>query len=279
MGTNPSGGQAMGYSGPLGHPDASVVVRHRRGPRTVVFLHGFSFDGRMWEPVIDRLPADLGVVAVDLPGFGRSPVPSRAVPMHDALVGALDALGLGPVDLVGHSYGGQAAVDAALAAPERVSSLTLTGSGLTGFPTPQLWRSHMAAILAAARAGDLDTALDRWWSHPNFGPPGSRLRRILVSCSNAYTGWHWVDSTPSPVLAPATERLGEVRAPTAVLVGRADTDQARQMAEALAAGIPDSRLVVLPGGHVLPVEHPDLFTAELQRQLDASDPATRQEIR
>jgi pimeloyl-ACP methyl ester carboxylesterase len=67
--------------------------------------------------------------------------------------------------------------------------------------------------------------------------------------------------------------LGRIVAPTLVLAGDADVRAPLPVAEAIAAGIPGSRLVVLPGvGHAMSVEAPDAVTREMRSFLEALRP-------
>lgn len=75
--------------------------------RSLVLLHGLTFDHRMWDPIIDALPAHHPVLALDLPGHGASP----ALGSHDlkavadAIHAAVLAADLETPILVGHSIG------------------------------------------------------------------------------------------------------------------------------------------------------------------------------
>jgi pimeloyl-ACP methyl ester carboxylesterase len=63
-----------------------------------------------------------------------------------------------------------------------------------------------------------------------------------------------------PLDPPAAGRLGEIQAPTLVIVGDADTPDALANADTLAAGIPGARKVVLPNvAHMVPLETPEAF--------------------
>jgi pimeloyl-ACP methyl ester carboxylesterase len=76
------------------------------------------------------LAADRRALVPDLPGWGRSPRPPRALDVQqlaDALAGFLDAEGLARVPLVANSLGCQVAVELAVRSPERVSALVLIG--------------------------------------------------------------------------------------------------------------------------------------------------------
>ena len=97
----------------------------------LVLLHGFGGDHTGWFTVVPRLP-NVPTLAYDLPGHGRSlaaPGAGRAGAMAKGLLADLDARGIGPFHLAGHSMGGAVATLAAMRAAERVASLTLLAPG------------------------------------------------------------------------------------------------------------------------------------------------------
>jgi len=99
-----------------------------QGP-VVVLLHGLKFQAATWEELgtLDLLAeAGYRAVAVDLPGFGRSP--AAETPVAQVLETLFDRLGGGPVVLLGPSMGGRHAMDFALSHPDRVSALVLVGA-------------------------------------------------------------------------------------------------------------------------------------------------------
>jgi pimeloyl-ACP methyl ester carboxylesterase len=65
------------------------------------------------------------------------------------------------------------------------------------------------------------------------------------------------------------DRLGEIDVPTLVLVGELDTETPLSYAEALAAGIPGTRLQIIPGaGHISSLEAPEAVNIALREHLD-----------
>ncbi len=108
---------ALGYL-ELGRPDAPCVV----------FLHGFGADLLTWQLCLVPLAAQYRVVAIDLPGHGRT-----SADVGDASLGfmttwldeAFDVLGIGDAHIVGHSMGAKIALGFARAHPQRVASLAL----------------------------------------------------------------------------------------------------------------------------------------------------------
>jgi pimeloyl-ACP methyl ester carboxylesterase len=109
------------------------AVRRGSGP-PMLLLHGIGHRWQMWLPVFDSLARDFDVVAVDLPGFGRSPrIPEdRAGGLDggtDYLVGVLDELGWEGAHIVGNSLGGWLGLE--LAARGKALSVTaLAPAGL-----------------------------------------------------------------------------------------------------------------------------------------------------
>ena len=147
-----------------GHPD---------GP-PVVLLHAMASDGGTWRRLAACLP-ERRVIMPDLRGHGRS---SRAdgyplMGFRDDIVGLIDGLGLGRVDLVGHSLGGRVASMIAEQCPRRVRRLVLEDAPPPPHePGPPPRRS--LATLARWRTFDrsmvgpvirqLRTPDPQWWS-------------------------------------------------------------------------------------------------------------------
>lgn len=100
------------------------------GP-AVVLLHGFGGWHGTWRRVAARLAQEARVLAYDLPGHAGSPRhPSvQASRAARAILADLDARGVGHVHVAGHSLGGAVAALMAMAAPARVSGLTLLAPG------------------------------------------------------------------------------------------------------------------------------------------------------
>jgi len=98
-----------------------------------LLIHGLGDEADTWRHLISPLSADYRVIALDLPGFGRSAKPDRAytIPIfQDTLIELLDTLGIQRAMLIGHSLGAVIAHTLALNHPARVDRLILIGGAL-----------------------------------------------------------------------------------------------------------------------------------------------------
>jgi pimeloyl-[acyl-carrier protein] methyl ester esterase len=96
-----------------------------RGER-LVLLHGWGLNLRVWDTLAERLSTRCEVMAFDLPGHGRSPWDAAKASLEDQASAVLDSIGADtPVTLLGWSFGGQLALQAAALAPQRIARLVL----------------------------------------------------------------------------------------------------------------------------------------------------------
>ena len=233
------------------------------GDRPLVLVHGYTGSRDDW---LEQLPAlsELGLtIALDLRGHGGSsnsgaPSDYTFERLADDLLQAFDALEIERCDLLGHSMGGIVAQLATLRAPERVASLVLMDTIATGMPLlPEAARAATRALVenegmakladsieGASRSGQTPMAAAAAASIERMGADRHwrRIRAKLLAMDpvafttlgDAFETW-----------AGTLERLGEIACPTTVLVGDEDTPF-RAPAEALASGITDAELVVIP---------------------------------
>ncbi|MEV0195235.1 alpha/beta fold hydrolase [Nonomuraea sp. NPDC050691] len=252
------------------------------GDEAVVFVHAGVADRRMWEHQFRALSARWRVVRYDWRGQGESADPVGEVCHHEDLLAVLDALGVRRAVLAGCSMGGAYAVEAALAAPERVAGLALFGSGLAGHVWP-------ASMLEQARERVHGSVPAERLARYRRGGVAEVDRRDVLAYARAHTLWQvagpergradlseevWESAVEmcagvfarlwgrSPVAErflapPAAGRLGEVAVPAVVVNGLADVAGIQEVSGVLAAGIGGARRVDLPRtGHLAPLERP-----------------------
>lgn len=121
----------------------------------LVFIHGWPLHRETWRNVAANL-SDFTCHLIDLPGSGTSVTPSTemvSLDGHvDAVIQAVDALGLGRFALVGNDSGGMIARFAAEQLGDRVTALVLTGTEIPGHHPAQIDRLQMAARLPGSQA-------------------------------------------------------------------------------------------------------------------------------
>jgi len=121
------------------------------GARPLLCLQHFRGNLDNWDPaLVDRLAADREVVVVDNRGVGGSTgaVPDNVEDMARDVLSFMDALGLGPVDLLGFSLGGYVAQEVALVRPRAVRRLVLAGTAPRGAPRIHRWSDDVIELAA-----------------------------------------------------------------------------------------------------------------------------------
>jgi len=232
----------------------------------VIFLHAGVADSRMWGAQADEFARDFDVIRPDIRGFGRSEMqPSRWSAESD-LLALIDALELKPAHLVGCSMGGGIAIDFALLHPERISKLVLVGAAVPGTqPVPEDAKLYATAA-AARKAKDYEALnhamLDLFLDGPHRRPGYvARPIRELVHEMNERAMRVDLEKSPPDELDPlAAARLGEISAPTLVIVGDLDVPSVLRNADLLGSEIPHARKAVIHDAAHLPnMEHPEEF--------------------
>jgi pimeloyl-ACP methyl ester carboxylesterase len=227
----------------------------------VVFIHGAEHDHSVWVLQSRYLAHHgYGVLAVDLPGHGRSEGPPLASveAIADWVAALLDAAGVKQAALVGHSMGALVALDCAGRHPARVRRIALIGAA---FPM------HVSDELLTATRDDEPLAQDmvNIWSHsayahypsnpgPGFWVIGENLR--LMQRQKA--GVMHVDFKACNDYAAGAERAAQTTCPALFILGRRDVMTPARSGRALAKAVKGARVVEVGGsGHALMAEKPD----------------------
>jgi pimeloyl-ACP methyl ester carboxylesterase len=248
------------------------------GP-VLLLIHAGIADRRMWGAQTAEFNGSHRVVRFDMRGFGESSAPSNEYANYEDARGLVDALGIERAVVAGDSMGGEAALDFALAYPERVSGLVLisTRAAATAVSPEleKLWEESDGAF----EAGDIEkavaTEVDGWIVGPGrtrddldpeyLGLAEAMIRRIWVRAAAGEELGAPIELDP-----PRLERLGEVRVPTLLVVGDRDVPDIAESMQALAKGIPQAKLVRIPNtAHLPPLERPAEFNGHLRRFLNS----------
>jgi pimeloyl-ACP methyl ester carboxylesterase len=261
-------------------PGASVNYAEIGEGGPLLFIHGVSGSWQNW---LENLPhfaaAGRRCVALDLPGFGASPMPEWPITMdaYGQLVRDFcEKLGLGGATLVGNSMGGLVATELALAAPESFERLVLVAAaGIIN-----AWRPEERAVATAwawrhfsphfAGRGRQIVARPRL-RHAVFGPfvrfPNRLDDDILVEqiANGLREAQGFEPALADLIRHDFRERLATVEMPTMIVWGLSDRVVPVAAAISYHRRIPHSRLEIFERtGHVPQLERPLRFNALLQ---------------
>lgn len=227
----------------------------------VVFIHGAEHDHCVWVLQSRYLAHHgFGVLAVDLPGHGRSEGPplDSVEAMADWVVALLDAAGVKQAVLVGHSMGSLISIECAARAPDRIAKIVLVG---TAFPM------KVSDELLNATRDDEPLAQDmvNIWSHsayahypsnpgPGFWVIGENLRLM----QRQKPGVMHVDFAACNQYTNGTVAAAKITCPALLVLGKRDIMTPPRAARDIAAALKTVKTVEIAGsGHALMAEKPD----------------------
>ncbi len=234
----------------------------------LVLIHGIGSRWQIWEPVLDALTAEYEVLAIDLPGFGASPMPAPGTAAGAASLATLVAeflrsVGFDWPHVAGNSLGGLISLELARRGIAR-SATAISPAGFASSPEMvfargSLWLAVRAARLAAPRSERLlvrpglrRLAFRQVVEHPERMSPAEASESL-----RALAGAPWFDET-LPALRPREFSGGaEIPVPVTVAWGEDDRLLLPRQARRAAAEIPKARMVMLRGcGHVATYDDP-----------------------
>jgi pimeloyl-ACP methyl ester carboxylesterase len=293
---------------PISLSTGEVFVRTAAAPpgaEPALFVHGLGGSAVNWTDLMDLLsrpdpdrPAAsvLACEALDLPGFGFSPVPADGDYSLEARAAAVIALieqrASWPVHLVANSMGGAIATKIAARRPDLVRTLTLISPALPDL-RPRLLPMRLALVSAPGIGRFIINKMEQWpadkrtdltimelYANPRLMRPERRAEAIaevmrrdglgyasqaLIESGRALVG-EYMRRGPGSLWRDAAL----VAAPTLVLHGSHDRLVNPVTAARAARTFRDCRAVVLPRiGHVAMMERPDLVAAEMREFLAA----------
>jgi pimeloyl-ACP methyl ester carboxylesterase len=231
--------------------------------KTLILIHGAGGDHLSWPTQLRRL-SGYRVYTPDLPGHGKSRGHGlQRIPEYGkAVVSWMQALDLPKVVLGGHSMGGAIALWVALTHPELLHGLVLMSTGAT-LPV------NLSLIEELATQVGFPTAVDnimRWSFSPRIEPAlveNVKKQMLKLRPSVLAGDFRACD------LVDQSENLDQLQVPSLVLVGNEDKMTPIRFSEELAGGIKTAELKVIPGGgHMLPLEQPEVVTREVREFME-----------
>jgi pimeloyl-ACP methyl ester carboxylesterase len=274
--------------------DVAYIEAGAQNDQVLILLHGLGSNAKAWLRNMEAWGEQYHVIAVDLPGYGRSTkgaLPYSLSFYAQVVVEMLDALEVESAVLGGHSMGGQIAIIAGLEYPERVDRLVLfspagvesfeegEGQWLSGALTPEFVHDTTIRNIAA----NLHANFHRTPSEAEF----MITDRIRIRGASDFDEYCYAVSrnVAAMIDEPTSGRLGEITQP--VLVVFAENDglipnpylhggRTSKVADIARSEIPGCELLLVPEcGHFVQFERPDVVNPAVLEFLGSAPAAGR----
>ncbi len=260
------------------------VIELGEGP-PVVFVHGLAGSWQNWLEQLPVFARSHRVIALDLPGFGRSPMPREQITISlyaRVLEQVLDTLEIDAAAVVGNSMGGFVSTELAIAFPQRVERLILAApAGISSFGNEDalskaLWLRRIRLLLAvggAWAAANADVVSSRPWlrSRALAGVarhPGRLPAQLVAEQVRGAGKPGFIDALDANLNYDFRDRLPEIVCPTLVVWGDKDRVIPVHDADVYTELIPNARKVIFADtGHVPMLERPARFNKLLEQFL------------
>ena len=242
----------------------------------VLFIHGMPTSSRLWSSVVDKMLGRFTCLAVDLPGFGRTPKTSRGPEQLGAIANRIEQIRIeNKIDrwhVVGHDAGSTIAVQYAHMYPERVGCLALLSPAVF----PDLKPFHLFRVIRRPLIGELAAPfvsavfwkiVMRYALEEKQPERNSVMEDFHAPFSGPLGAWRLMQvlrwGNPAEVLGPLPAMLPQLRVPTLIFQGSRDQAVPGEFAQRASALIPQSKVVVVDSGHFIPLNKPDVVASEL----------------
>ncbi len=252
-----------------------LYVRTWGHGRPVLWIHGYTMDSSLWQPLWELLPG-FRHVAVDLPGHGRSGplAPDVSLPALAACVAAV-AREHEARDVVALSFGSCLALELALTEPAALDRLVLAAPTIAGAPAaPGTRERHRELTLLRRMAGPGPHMTGLWMTSPPDIFRGTerhpRLRARIAAVIDRHSWAELGNGAMSSITrhAHTDPMLARIRASTLVFAGEEDIAVFTASAARLAATVPACQVVTVPGaGHLCLLERPEEVAGPLRAHL------------
>jgi 3-oxoadipate enol-lactonase len=251
----------------------AVAVHHVvTGPEdapVVVLSNSLGSTTSMWDAQAEALAEHFRVVRYDTRGHGDSPVPQGPYDIDDLaddVVALLDTLGVDRAHVVGLSLGGMTGMRLAARNPERVHRLVVLCTGARLDPS-SAWHDRAATVRAHGSSAVAEAVVQRWFTAPYLDAhPDVRASCEAVVAATPAEGY----ASCCEVIAAMDLRddLAAISAPTLAIAGADDPATPPPHLAAIADGVQDGRLLVVPGAaHLANAEQPQIITPAIIEHL------------
>ena len=237
----------------------------------LVLIHGGYMDRRMWDDQFSMFAQQHRVIRYDVRGFGKSELPPVPYTDRQDLYNLLAFLGIKKTYVMGLSLGGEIAIDFTLDYPDMVDALVLVGSSVSGMPimeliTQEQLQQHIkqwTPFEEAKARRDLAGMVEGVMNHPTLVPSAnyaSARQKVRENLSEYSFVWVLEPGQKQATVPAAWGKLGDIHAPTLIIVGSDDDKLLHTIADKLEQDIPNVKRVAIVETHHMPnMEKPEEF--------------------
>lgn len=258
----------------MAHILANGIRQHYRlegdpGLPVLVLAHPVGFDLRLWDDLVPRLSPTWQVLRYDLRGHGETEVTPGDYSVEQLAADALlltYELGLERFAFCGVSLGGLVGLWLGANHPRALTNLVVSNASAR-LPLPRKeWDLRIALAIDSGMAGFAEGIRNRMFSATYRASDGPQFA-ALVDGFLAMNPKAYASALAALRDADLRPLLGHITVPTLVIGGEQDLAVPRDHIEQIAREVPGAQLCILPGGHLSPVEVPDLTSEKLLRFL------------
>ncbi|MEZ4907782.1 MAG: alpha/beta hydrolase [Saprospiraceae bacterium] len=253
-----------------------------KGDKTLILIHGLGSYSPAWNQNIDELSKFYRIIAVDLPGYGKSskiPHSGKMTYYGEVIMDLIDKLNLKNVSIAGHSMGGQIAITIALQFPDKIEKLILVDpAGFEDFhPGQRKWFKDVMTpnLVRLTTVESIETNLATNFYNMPKSAQFMIDDRIAIRTAKDFDAYCLAvsRSVAGMVDEPVVSKLKDIKVPTLIFFGRDDMlipnrylnpGFTKDIAEFGDSQIKNSKLIMVPKcGHFMMFEKPQVFNEEV----------------
>lgn len=263
-----------------------AYIDEGKGDKTILLVHGLASNAGFWRYNVEALSQDNRVIAVDLPGYGKSDMgdyPYGMAYYADVLEGFIERMELKNVIYVGHSMGGQIGITLAINHPGSIKKLVLAApAGIEKFDEGEGdWLANVLTMEGIVKAtepqvrANLSINFYQWNSEFEWMVE-ERVRMAKSEEMNEFA-YTVIQSIKAMIAEPTSDMLNKISQSTTIIYGKYDgmipnrylnPGFASDVFEKGNERIPNSSLTEIDNaGHMLMIEKPDEFNDAILKTL------------
>jgi len=254
--------------------DGARIAYRLDGPEgrpVLVLSSSIATTLHMWDGQVAELAESFRVLRYDFRGHGGSDAPAGAYSLNRLgrdVLELLDSLEIARVHFLGLSLGGFVGQWLGIHAPERIERLILSNTSPFLGPASYFDEQIRNVLAASDLSATSDMFMRNWFPASMLARPNKTVeefRAAILAMSPQGLAGCFAAVRDADLRRP----ISLITAPTLVIGGKDDKVTLASHSEAIAAAIPGAELVLLPGVHMLNVEHPVEFIKVVTRFLQA----------